>query len=419
VRKEVEVMSGNIVIGQSGGPTAVINASLAGVIKGAKAMGANKIYGMRYGIQGFIDELLIDLSDYVRDDMDIELLKRTPAAFLGSCRFKLPELDTHDEVYSRIFKTIEKYEIECFIYIGGNDSMDTIRKLSDYALKIGNKTKFVGAPKTIDNDLAITDHTPGYGSAAKYIATSIKEIIRDGLSVSYGTRTVLVCEIMGRNAGWLTAASVLSKGEDCDGPDLVYLPETVFDPDDFIMRLRELLTKKSFICVCLSEGIKLADGRYVCELGTSSDYVDAFGHKQLTGTSAVLAAKIAAEIGVKARSIELSTLQRAASHISSKTDIREAFESGFAAAKAAYNGESGKMILLKRVSNTPYEFATDIYDIHFISNIEKTVPKEWITEEGTYISDEFVNYAKPLIEGELLPIYVDGVPRHLVLPKNV
>lgn len=351
-------MKGNVIVGQSGGPTAVINSSLAGVYRTARDRGFNKVYGMRHGIQGFLDEKFVDLSKYIKSDLDIELLKRTPSAFLGSCRYKLPEIHEDQQIYEKLFNIMDKLEIECFIYIGGNDSMDTIRKLSDYGVLTGRGQKFVGVPKTIDNDLALTDHTPGFGSAAKYIATSVKEVIRDGLGLSYNKDMVTIVEIMGRNAGWLTGSSALSKGEDCTGPDLIYLPEVPFDIQKFLDRIKKLLQKKRSVVVAVSEGIKLKDGRYVCELANSSNAVDAFGHKQLTGTADYLANYLAAELGCKTRGIELSTLQRSASHSASRVDINEAFMVGGAAVKAADEGDSGKMIVIDRVSDDPYQYAT-------------------------------------------------------------
>lgn len=244
-------MKRNVIVGQSGGPTAVINSSLAGVYKTARDRGFHKIYGMLHGIQGFLDEQYVDLSKYIKNDLDIELLKRTPSAFLGSCRYKLPEIHEDKDIYEKIFAILNKLEIDSFIYIGGNDSMDTIKKLSDYAILTGQTQKFVGVPKTIDNDLALTDHTPGYGSAAKYIGTSVKEIIRDGLGLTYKTSLVTIVEIMGRNAGWLTGAAALSKGEDCAGPDLIYLPELPFDVKKFMERVKTLLKKKPSIVVAV------------------------------------------------------------------------------------------------------------------------------------------------------------------------
>ena len=284
---------GNVIVGQSGGPTAVINSSLAGVFKTAKDRGAKKVYGMLHGIQGLLEERVIDLSEHIRSDLDIDLLKRTPSSFLGSCRYKLPPIKGNTEVYDKIFEILEKLEVEYFFYIGGNDSMDTIMKLSDYAILTSSKIRFMGVPKTIDNDLPITDHTPGFGSAAKYIASITKEIIRDGLV--YDQQNVTLVEIMGRNAGWLTGAAALAKGEDCEGPDMLFLPEITFDVDDFMHKVAELHKTKKSVVVAISEGVKVADGRYVCELTDNIDFVDAFGHRQLTGTSRFLAQKISKE----------------------------------------------------------------------------------------------------------------------------
>ena len=332
----------NIIVGQSGGPTSVINSSLAGVYKNAIERGFHKVYGMLHGIQGLLDEQYVDLSTQIHSELDIELLKRTPSAFLGSCRYKLPEIHENREIYEKIFEILNRLKIEAFIYIGGNDSMDTIKKLSDYAILTGQKQKFLGVPKTIDNDLALTDHTPGFGSAAKYIGASTKEVIRDAQGLTYKKNMVTIIEVMGRNAGWLTGATALAKSEDCDGPDLIYLPEAPFHIDKFLAKVRELLKKKTSIVVAVSEGIKLEDGRYVCELGNVGDYVDAFGHKQLQGTAAYLANFLGAELGCKTRGVELSTLQRSASHMASRVDIDEAFMVGGAAVKAADEGDTGK-----------------------------------------------------------------------------
>ena len=383
-------MKGNVIVGQSGGPTAAINSSLAGVYRTARDRGASKVYGMLHGIQGLLQERYIDLSEYITNDLDAELLKRTPAAFLGSCRYKLPEIHEDREVYEKIFSILEKLNIVT-----------------------GYKTRFIGCPKTIDNDLALTDHTPGYGSAAKYIGTSVKEIIRDSFCLEYSKGLVSIVEIMGRNAGWLTGAAALAKGEDCAGPDLIYLPELPFDVEAFGAKVKELLSKKRSVVVAVSEGIRLPDGRYVCELGQSIDFVDAFGHKQLSGTANYLASYIAGEIGCKTRSIELSTLQRSASHCSSRVDILEASQVGGAAVKAADEGDSGKMVVLKRISDDPYQCSTEVKDVHKIANDEKLVPREWVTEDGTYVTDEFISYVRPLIQGDVSPIVVDGIPRHL------
>ena len=406
-------MKGNVIVGQSGGPTAAINSSLAGVYRTARDRGAGKVYGMLHGIQGLLQERYIDLSEYITSDLDTELLKRTPAALLGSCRYKLPEIHEDRAVYDKIFEILEKLNIEAFIYIGGNDSMDTIKKLSDYAIVTGFPTRFVGCPKTIDNDLALTDHTPGYGSAAKYIGTSVKEIIRDSFSLEYSKGLVSIVEIMGRNAGWLTGAAALAQGEDCTGPDLIYLPELPFDVEKFGEKVRDLLAKKSSVVVAVSEGIRLADGRYVCELGQSIDFVDAFGHKQLSGTANYLASYIAGEIGCKTRAIELSTLQRAASHCSSRVDILEAYQVGGAAVKAADEGDSGKMVVLQRLSDDPYQASTEVKDVHKIANDAKLDPRSWVNEEGDYATEDFISYVRPLIQGDVSPVVVDGIPRHL------
>ncbi|MGL5437117.1 MAG: 6-phosphofructokinase [Lachnospiraceae bacterium] len=408
---------GNVIVGQSGGPTAVINSSLAGVFKTARDRGAKCVYGMRHGVQGLLEEKVVDLSEHIKSDLDIDLLKRTPSSYLGSCRFKLPEIKGNTEIYDHIFAILDKMQIEYFFYIGGNDSMDTIKKLSDYAILNGSNIKFMGVPKTIDNDLAVTDHTPGFGSAAKYIASITKEVIRDGLV--YDQQNVTLIEIMGRNAGWLTGAAALAKCEDCEGPDLLFLPEITFDAAAFMNKVEALHKTKKSVVIAISEGVKVADGRYVCELTDNVDYVDAFGHRQLTGTARYLAEKISKEVGCKTRAIEFNSLQRCASHIVGRVDITEAFQVGGAAVKAAFEGETGKMIILKRISDDPYLCVTDIYDVHKIANVEKKVPRNWINEAGDYVTQEFINYVRPLIQAELTPMMVDGLPRHLRLEAEV
>ena len=412
-------MKRNVIVGQSGGPTAAINSSLAGVYRTAIERGANKVYGMIHGVQGLLEENYIDLSDHIHTELDVELLKRTPAAFLGTCRYKLPGIHEDKSVYERIFAILDKLDIEAFIYIGGNDSMDTIKKLSDYAIITGHPTKFIGCPKTIDNDLALTDHTPGYGSAAKYIGTSMKEIIRDSFCLRYSKGLVTIVEIMGRNAGWLTGAAALSKGEDCEGPDLIYLPELTFDIPSFLEKVDALLKEKTSVVVAVSEGIRTADGKYVCEAGNGIDFVDAFGHKQLSGTAAYLAQLVAEKLGCKARAIEFSTLQRAGSHLASRVDILEAYQVGGAAVKAADEGDSGQMVVLQRFSDEPYQAGTAVRDVHKIANDEKCVPREWINEDGTYVTDRFITYVRPLVQGDVAPIMVDGISRHLCIPKEL
>ena len=408
-------IKGNIIVGQSGGPTAVINSSLAGVIEAARDAGVKKIYGMHCGIEGLLNEDIIDLNDQIKDSQDLALLRRTPSAFLGSCRYKLPEIEGNEKVYEKLFSILEKYNIQYLLYNGGNDSMDTVKMLSDYASMHNKPQKFMGIPKTIDNDLPMTDHCPGFGSAAKYIAASMKEIIRDNACYGAARTNVCVVEIMGRHAGWLTAASLLSKGPDCSGPDLIYLPETVFDPEDFIKRVRDLAKKQSSIVIAVSEGVKLADGRFVCEVQGGSDKLDAFGHKQLSGVGAYLASKISEETGFKARAIEFSTLQRCAAHLTSLTDADEAYGAGYMAAQKAMEGMTGMMVTIRVTSRKPYVVEYSQFDIHEIANVERKVPKQWIINDGTYVSDEFLKYARPLIIGELQPHYSGGVPAHITL----
>ncbi len=406
----------NVIVGQSGGPTAAINSSLAGVYRTAIDRGYKKVYGMLHGIQGLVEGRYVDLSEHIRTGLDAELLKRTPSAYLGSCRFKLPEIHDNQALYDKIFDILDRLEIDCFIYIGGNDSMDTIKKLSDYAIVSGSDIRFVGCPKTIDNDLALTDHTPGYGSAAKYIGTSVKEIIRDGWSLETEHGQVIIIEIMGRDAGWLTGAAALARSEDCDGPDAIYLPEVDFEMDAFVKKCKELLKKKASIVIAVSEGIHDKDGKYVSEMDNGVEYVDAFGHKQLTGTARYLSTVLSQEIGCKTRAVELSTLQRAASHCASRVDILEAFEVGGAAMKAADEGDTGKMVVFVRTSDDPYQAGTEVKDVHKIANDVRLVPREWITKDGTYVTSEFMTYVRPLIQGDVGSIMVDGIPRHLWVP---
>lgn len=409
-------MAKNAIIGQSGGPTSVINSSLAGVFQACEKRGADNIFGMCNGIPGLLNKNIIDLNKTLLSSLEIELLKRTPSAFLGSCRFKLPHYENDSYIYEKIFKILNELEIEWFFYIGGNDSMDTICKLSDYAKEINSSIKFMGVPKTIDNDLMITDHTPGYGSAAKYIGVVMKEIVRD--ATVYGTPYVTVVEIMGRNAGWLTAAATLSKSDDCEGVDMLCLPEIPFDADRFLLKTENLLKERNSVVIAVSEGIKLTDGRYVCEFSDDTRFVDAFGHKNLTGTARYLSNLIMKKLGTKARSVELSTLQRCAGHVTSRTDITEAYQVGGAAAKAAFEGHTGEMIALKRLSNDPYQCTTQVVDVHKVANFEKKIPLEWINETYTDMLPVFHQYARPLIQAELTPIYINGLPRHIYLKQH-
>ena len=407
----------NAIVGQSGGPTSVINSSLAGVYEAARQRGAGHVYGMLHGVQGLLEGKYIDLNEKLRTSLDIELLKRTPSSYLGSCRYKLPELDDPEgePVYEQILALCKELDIGYFFYIGGNDSMDTINKLAFYGKKTGSAIRFIGVPKTIDNDLCVTDHTPGYGSAAKYIGVVMKEIIRD--ATVYGTKYVTIVEIMGRNAGWLTAAAALAKSEDCEGVDMICLPEVPFNVDNFVEKVRVMQEKKPSIVIAVSEGVKLPDGRYVCELADDVHAVDAFGHKALTGTARFLANTIARTLPTKTRSIELSTLQRCAGHVTSRTDITEAYQVGGAAVKAAFEGHTGEMVALKRLSNAPYQCTTELHPISEVANLEKKVPLEWVNAAHTQMLQPFLDYAMPLVQAELTPIYVSGLPHHIYLEE--
>ena len=406
-------MAKNVIIGQSGGPTAVINSSLAGVYKAACSLGADKVYGMKYGIEGLLKEELVELNVLLDDRLSIELLKRTPSSYLGSCRYKLPEPEADSTPYVKLFTLFDKYDICAVFYIGGNDSMDTIGKLAEYGECIQSDIRFMGVPKTIDNDLMVTDHTPGYGSAAKYIGVVMKEIIRD--ATVYGTKYVTVVEIMGRNAGWLTAAAALAKSDDCEGVDMICLPEVPFNVEHFIEKVRVMQEKKPSIVIAVSEGVKLEDGRYVCELADDVHAVDAFGHKALTGTARYLANVVARNLDTKTRCIELSTLQRCAGHLTSRTDITEAYQVGGAAAKAAFEGVTGQMVALKRISNSPYQCTTELHPISEVANLEKKVPLSWMNENHTQMTEDFLAYARPLIQAELTPLYIAGLPHHIYM----
>ena len=407
-------MGKNAIVGQSGGPTSVINASLAGVFESCKSRGADIVYGMCNGVAGLLEERVVDLSTVLTDDLDIELLKRTPSSFLGSCRYKLPDWHEDEAVYKKLFSILEKLNIGYFFYIGGNDSMDTIGKLADYGARIDSDIRFMGVPKTIDNDLMLTDHTPGYGSAAKYIATILKEVICD--SSVYDLRSVTVAEIMGRHTGWLAAAASLAAGPDCNGPDLILLPECPFDEEAFLKRVAELEKERHNVIIAVSEGVKNKDGVFLCDLVSTAGQLDAFGHKAiLSGTSRYLADLIRVRLGCKTRAIEFSTLQRCASHLASRTDVTEAYQVGGAAVEAAMRGETAKMAAIKRLSDQPYRVETEMVDVTKVANFEKKVPADWITEDGMHVNEKFERYARPLIQAELSPIYINGVPRHIHL----
>lgn len=403
----------NAIVGQSGGPTAVINASLAGVYEACINRGINNVYGMTNGIKGLLEGNITLLNSQLSTSLEIELLKRTPSSYLGSCRYKLPHFNEDESPYEEIFRFLNSKEINFFYYIGGNDSMDTIMKLSDYANKINSNIKFVGIPKTIDNDLMVTDHTPGFGSAAKYIAVTMKEIIRD--ATVYGSPYVTIVEIMGRNAGWLTASASLAHSEDCEGVDMICLPEIPFSMENFLKKVEKSQKEKPSTIIAVSEGLRLSDGRYVCDLTNDARFVDSFGHKNLTGTARLLTNYVASNLGVKVRPIELSTLQRCAGHLTSRTDITEAYQVGGAAVKASFEGQSGVMIAIKRISNDPYQSTTEPHDIHEVANFEKKIPIEWINESHTNVLPPYHQYVRPLIQAELTPIFINGLTRHIKL----
>ena len=406
-------MGKNVIVGQSGGPTSVINSSLVGVLQAATSRGAAHVYGMLNGVQGLLSDRYVDLSETITSTLQIELLKRTPSSYLGSCRYKLPDPEKDDTPFKLLFSLFKKLDIGYFFYIGGNDSMDTINKLSRYAETTGSDIRMIGVPKTIDNDLVETDHTPGFGSAAKYIAATTKEIIRD--SLVYNQRIVTVVEIMGRNAGWLTGSVALAKGEDCEGVDMICLPETVFNIDEFLDKVNTLQKSRRSVVIAVSEGIKIHDGRYVCELSDYASFTDAFGHRSLSGAARYLANSAAASLGCKTRSVELSTLQRCAGHITSRVDITEAFQVGGAAVKAAFEGQTRLMVALKRLSNDPYQIITELVPVSLVANREEKVPQGWITHDGLGVTKEFLSYVRPLIQAELTPFFVEGLPRHIHL----
>ena len=411
-------MKKNMIIGQSGGPTAVINSSLAGAIEyGLQSDKVGNIYGMINGIEGLMEENIISLSAMFRNlPHELNRLKHSPAMFLGSCRFKL---SNSREEFERIFEVLEFYEIGYFIYIGGNDSMDTVKKLSEYAAQNEIDIKVVGIPKTIDNDLVGIDHSPGFGSAAKYIATCVREVAYD--TSIYSIKSVHIIEAMGRDAGWLTASSVLARQDNMPAPHLVYLPEKPFSVKRFVEDVRAKLEEYNSVVVVVSEGIKDEDGNYIS--ASQSTDADKFGHARLSGTGACLKSVIESEIGCKVRALEPSVLQRSAGHIASLNDVNEAFNLGSVAVRAATEGETGVFSTLRRTSDKPYcvEYGTESVDV--VANREKTVPIEWISEEGNDVTEEMVTYLKPLIRGTVQTPFRGGLPdyidiRHLDVKKQ-
>lgn len=403
-------MKKNIIVGQSGGPTAVINASLCGVIREGKCHPEQigTVYGMINGIEGFLAGKYMDLSSGLNEE-ELELLKMTPAAFLGSCRFKLPEA-LSSEFYPTLFNKFEELNIGYFFYIGGNDSMDTVSKLSRYANGIGSDIRFIGIPKTIDNDLVGTDHTPGFGSAAKYVASTVREITLDA-SV-YQQKSVTIVELMGRHAGWLTASSVLARKHGEDNPLLIYLPESPFEFEQFSADLKNAFEKSQTVVVCVSEGIADSAGHFICEYSNEAQ-LDTFGHKMLTGCGEILENYIRNQFGVKVRSVELNVSQRCSGMIVSGQDMKEAEEAGSFGVRSALDGVNGMMVAFKRACEEPYLMECFLADVNEICNKEKTFPAEWITKGGTDIGPEFLSYVLPLIKGEAERKMENGLPLYL------
>lgn len=399
----------NCFVAQSGGPTAAINASLAGVIKGVlEHSDFDRIYGSLNGITGILEGRYLDLTDIFQKEETLHLLKRTPAMYLGSCRFKLPKPEDDIQPYQFIFEKFAEMNIGAFFYIGGNDSMDTVDKLSAYGASIGSDIRVIGIPKTIDNDLCATDHTPGFGSAAKYVASSILEISHDTLI--YHVKSVTIVEIMGRDAGWLTAASALARNEYSTAPHLIYLPERDFDTEAFLADVSRLLQERDNVIIAVSEGIRDKDGNYI---SASAGAVDNFGHSQLSGAGKALEYLVQERLHVKVRSVEINILQRCGGHIASLTDLDESFAQGQFGVTLAGNGETGKMVTLSRTSDTPYAVSYGATAISDIANRVKSVPLEYINAEGNDVTSEMITYLKPLIQGEPVVDFKDGLPVYL------
>ncbi len=405
-------LKGACIIGQSGGPTSVINASAYGVIRTALDNDCiTKVYGAAHGIKGVLEDRLYDMGE--EDAYELSLLMNTPSSELGSCRYKIADPDEDDTDYKRILEIFKKHDVRYFFYNGGNDSMDTCDKINRYMEKSDYECRVMGVPKTIDNDLNNTDHCPGFGSAAKYIATSCAEIYKD--AHVYDTGMVVIIEIMGRHAGWLAASAALADVSGC-GPDLIYLPETVFDMDKFIADVQRVYDEKENCVVAVSEGIHYADGSFVSEAETSA--TDGFGHAQLGGLAAMLAETVKERIGTKVRGIELSLLQRCGAHLASKADVEEAFEAGKVAVLAAVGGESGKMVAFEReYVNGEYSCNTKLVPLSSVANFEKKVPLEWITENGAGVTQDFIDYALPLIQGSPDRASENSMPRYARLKK--
>jgi ATP-dependent phosphofructokinase / diphosphate-dependent phosphofructokinase len=398
-------MEYNCLVAQSGGPTAVINASVCGVVQYAiNCEKIDKVYGALYGIEGFLDGKVIDFNDLGKDE--IEALKYTPSSALGSCRYKLCEYNEDKDVYIKIFESLKRLNVKYFFYIGGNDSMDTVDKLSRYSSVKGYDIKIIGIPKTIDNDLYGTDHTPGFGSAAKYIAASVEEIARDGYV--YNKDIVNIVEVMGRNTGWLAASSVIASLNDDIAPQLIYLPEVPFETEKFINDVKRAFSTNRKLTIVTSEGIKYGSGEFVQD--TVDKASDCFGHKIMGGAGLHLGNIVKKNICKRVKVIEFNVLQRCAAHFISKTDINEAYMCGHDAVRYAMKGESGKMVSIIRDSNNPYISHTSLVPVSDTANKEKKFPMNWISKEGNFVNDEAIQYFKPLIEGEVGIPYKNGIP---------
>lgn len=434
-------MNHNLLVGQSGGPTAVINGSLYGVVsEGLANPEIDNVIGMINGIEGFLADHTMDMAP-LKENGELERIRTTPGSYLGSCRYKLPE-DLSDPVYPELFQKFTEKEISYFFYIGGNDSMDTVSKLSRYAATVGSDIRIIGVPKTIDNDLVLTDHTPGYGSAAKYVASTVREIAIDA-SVYDNKPSVTIVEIMGRHAGWLTAASALARKEAGDNPLLIYLPEAPFELAQFNDDLKKAFEKTANVIVCVSEGIRDHGGRFICEYSTEAQ-VDTFGHKMLAGCGKILENYVRNQFGVKVRSVELNVNQRCSGLTVSGTDLNEAEMAGRFGVQAALDGHTGQMVAFERETdtaasepvhaaaavsnatdlgaasascvkhrNTVYKIHPVLKDVNLICNQEKKVPAEWITKNGTDVSDDFLAYSQPLIQGDVSHIMENGLPKYL------
>ena len=408
----MNVLKGACIIGQSGGPTSVINASAYGVIDTALKSGViTRVLGAEHGIKGVLNDRLFDMGQ--EDPEELRLLKYTPSSALGSCRYKLADPAVDDTDFKRILEIFKKYDVRYFFYNGGNDSMDTCNKINQYMQSVGYECRVMGVPKTIDNDLYGTDHCPGYASAAKYIATSFMEVYLD--SHVYDTGMIVIMEIMGRHAGWLAAASALA-GEYGAGPDLIYLPETDFDMPKFIEDVKRIYAEKGNCLVAVSEGIHYADGGFVSD--AKVEKTDGFGHAQMGGLAAILAEVIKEETGAKVRGIELNLLQRCGAHLASETDIEESYMAGKAAVENAVNGINGRMIAFERgIQNGHYACKTKLVPLMEVANVEKKIPREWINEDGTGVTHRFIEYALPLIQGEPDLPKQDSLPRFARLKK--